>query len=138
MATPSTIFASLPELLRCVADHVCLPSPPCPYAVVLTRLTLQIHRRQQLTELCLVNKIFNAAITPFLYREFTIPRYLSKAALNAACLAIKSHRRHIRGVSITSPSIPSADGSCQDILDRILPDMPRLESFTQVTNTPRH
>jgi hypothetical protein len=96
---------------------------------------LQIHSRRQLTTLCLVNKTFNAAVTPFLYRELTIGG--SKAKLDAACLAMTKHRRYIRGVSVIRCK-SLGDLYYQGIVERILPGMPLLESFTQVTNPPKH
>jgi hypothetical protein len=70
-----------------------------------------------------------------LYRGFAIGG--SKAKLDAACLAIKSHHRHIKGVSV-SRCKSLGDLYYQDIVERILPGMPLLESFTQVTNPPKH
>ncbi|KAK3296500.1 uncharacterized protein B0H64DRAFT_374578 [Chaetomium fimeti] len=49
--SPSAVFASLPELVRCLAEQ--------------TLSTLE------LMTLCLVNKTFNAAVTPVLYRHVT-------------------------------------------------------------------
>jgi hypothetical protein len=95
----------------------------------------QIHSRQQLTTLCLVNKTFNAAVSPFLYRELAIGG--SKAKLDAVCLAMKRHRRYIKGVSVSRCKNLS-DLYYQEIVERILPGMPLLESFTQVTTPPKH
>ncbi|KAL1840010.1 hypothetical protein VTJ49DRAFT_927 [Mycothermus thermophilus] len=52
MTGTATAFASLPELLRCVAEY--------------------IHTTRQLATLCLVNKTFNTAITPVLYRNLEV------------------------------------------------------------------
>ncbi|KAL2272038.1 hypothetical protein VTJ83DRAFT_1409 [Remersonia thermophila] len=109
MPGAATAVATLPELLRCVAE--------------------QILTTRQLATLCLVNKTFNAAITPLLYRDLevndgTLP--LLKVWLEAGRLT------HVRALTVSLDKTLSH----QETMDTFLPllgQMGRLERLTQVT-----
>jgi hypothetical protein len=97
------------------------------------RVAFQIRSRRQLATLRLVNKRFNAAFTPFLYREFKIqlepgphadidkPETLAWAMFMG--VMIMDHVGHIRSLAF--------DAALPDyILTKMLPKMPLLERFS--------
>ncbi|KAK3901231.1 hypothetical protein C8A05DRAFT_16561 [Staphylotrichum tortipilum] len=105
MSAPSTTFATLPELLRCLAE--------------------EIHSRRQLATLCLISKTFNAAVAPVLHRELTIG---SDAQLCAA-LGQFRHLSHVRVLSISDGS-GLGDDLFHEMMPELLAKLPRLEMST--------
>ncbi|KAH6839570.1 hypothetical protein B0I37DRAFT_408969 [Chaetomium sp. MPI-CAGE-AT-0009] len=107
---PSAVFASLPELVRCLAEQICSTT--------------------ELMTLCLVNKTFNAAVTPVLYRQVTIrgstgPRAVS---LQLAFANDKNHV-HVRELLIRGPG-NRGSSTFEGLLPELLPRLSRLERFT--------
>ncbi|KAH6847098.1 hypothetical protein B0I37DRAFT_374290 [Chaetomium sp. MPI-CAGE-AT-0009] len=109
MAASSIIFANLPELVRCLAE--------------------QIRNRQQLITLCLVNRTFKDAITPFLYRDLSIGED-NVVALHDA-LDTNRLYHHVRSLSVCISRWSKSPGhSFHGIVQQMLAEMPLLESFT--------
>jgi hypothetical protein len=75
-----------------------------------------------LAALCLVNRTFNTAISPVLHRELRIGDHVAQPS--------SRHHNHVRSLVVSSGA---DDPKLEGIVLGLLPNMPRLESFTQVT-----
>jgi hypothetical protein len=139
MPAASTVFFNLPELLQCLGEAVCPLDRVLAVPLVTVsdplRVAFQIRSRRQLATLRLVNKRFNAAFTPFLYREFKIQLlpepYADTRIDKPETLAwpmfmgvmIMDHVGHIRSLAFHA-ALPDY------ILTKMLPKMPLLERFS--------
>ncbi|KAH6627383.1 hypothetical protein F5144DRAFT_575675 [Chaetomium tenue] len=108
--SPSAVFASLPELVRCLAEQIC--------------------STREFTTLCLVNKTFNAAITPVLYRQLTISGSTGHGAVSLQ-LALASTKKydHVRELLVRG-SGNRGSSDFQSLVSQLLPSLSRLRTFT--------
>ncbi|KAL2256225.1 hypothetical protein VTK26DRAFT_1969 [Humicola hyalothermophila] len=105
MTTASAAFAKIPELVGCLAE--------------------QIRSRKQLATLCLINKTWNGAVTPILLREVHVGKPGQLLGLSSS-----KSLYYVSSFSLTS----GVEGD-NELLRKILPHMPQLESFS-VSNIP--
>ncbi|KAK3301791.1 uncharacterized protein B0T15DRAFT_515041 [Chaetomium strumarium] len=109
----STRFASLPEMLHCLAE--------------------QITSSRELLTLCLVNGAFRDVFLPALYRKVTIvPPGTEFAVSSFAEECCVQYTRHLTIACDPSPAETGNDETGRTILRKLLPNMPGLQSFTDL------
>ena len=119
-------------------------TPPGPRSTLLVLLIpLQIRNPKELLALCLVNTTFNAVVTPFLCRKLTLRtkrvaggrgRGKSRGFRSRLQPTIGNDKNyiHVRELVVRA-WYNTIDSESHGLLLQILPKLPRLESFRQVT-----
>src|SRR4051794_16027280 len=99
-------FASLPELVRCLAEQVRVTPVCCNFFFFAAAHALQTRSRKQLVRLCRTSKTFNLVVAPVLFREVCFRTETLSAIADCA------HLGHVRLLEV---SVGHGEGEVNEI-----------------------